>query len=49
MVKENGFSDGLYEHGDELETDFLSVGQHLIHLLHTQNTHYRCYKTPPLK
>jgi hypothetical protein len=48
-VQEKGFCDGLYEHSDELETDFLSVGQHLIHLLHTKNTHDRFYKTPPLK
>jgi hypothetical protein len=29
-VQEKGFIDGLYEHGDELETYFLSVGQHFI-------------------
>jgi hypothetical protein len=45
LVQENGFSDRLYEHGDELETDFLSIGRHLIHVLHTQITHYHCYKT----
>jgi len=34
-----GFSDGLYEHGGELETDFLSVGQHLIRPSFTHPKH----------